>query len=396
MASSNYDHVKPLEDFDWDQYTNNKYNDSVILTEEDRKSGVRILCQEPYAQELYDKMVAWERKQGGISVYDKDFKLGEIYTVNAKSISFDNRAVIVEEVNTLNQITIPFKEFSGDLDNLAKGNDTNFKVIVYKNAGNGEFLGSERKCRAINFSEELLDHYNNETWFEVKIKSLIKGGYLATYKDEVKCFIPGSHAGANVIHDFSSLLGKTINVMVDNYDKSNSLFILSYKKYVKHSLPIKISDLRFNKEYTGRLTTRPYDFGMFIEFENYYTGLLHSSEFKDYESIKSQMKTGDEMTFYIKDVNLKKRQYRIILTLKEESISKNMLNWDNTKEELEGKSFDFEISDDKKSVILQTSKGPIELGLNKLYKDKDLTKYLKVSIIKVDAINRTFNYRLIS
>jgi predicted RNA-binding protein with RPS1 domain len=397
MAFSNYDHVKPLEDFDWSQYTNDKYNTSIVLTEEDKKARVKILCKEPYAQELYDKMVAWEGKSGSEIAYDKDFKVGQLYTVEAKSISFDLRAVVVEEVNTLGQIIVPFKEFSGDLDELAKGNlDAQFRVILYKQTGNGEYLASERKCRAINFAEELLQHQKNNTWFEVKIKSLIKGGYLATYKDEVKCFIPGSHAGANVIHDFSTLLGKTINVMVDNYDKSNSLFILSYKKYVTQSLPIKISDLRFNKKYTGKLTTRPYDFGMFIEFEGYYTGLLHSSEFKDYNKAKNEMKTGDEVSFWIKDVNFKKRQYRIVLTLNENSISKNMIGWDNTKEELEGKLFDFELSENQKAVVIETENGPIELGLNRLYKDKDLSTYSKVSIIKVDSINKTFNYRLIS
>ncbi len=42
------------------------------------------------------------------------------------------------------------------------------------------------------------------------IIKLIKGGYLALYNKEVECFIPGSHAAANVVHNFNDMLGKTL------------------------------------------------------------------------------------------------------------------------------------------------------------------------------------------
>ena len=313
ISTTAYEHVKPLEDFDWDLLANDKYNTSVVLTEEDKKSRVKIMCQEPYAQELYDLMRTHENERGTASIAcEKDFKIGTVYLVEAKTISFDDKAILAEEVNSMVQLTIPFKEFAGNLEELTNGQGLTFKVIVYRSDPHGEYYASERKCRAINYFDELIEYQASNTWFEVKIESLIKGGYLASYKNEIKCFIPGSHAGANVIHDFSLLLGKRINVMVDNYDRSNSLFILSYKKYVKQSLPIRIGELRFNKQYVGKLTTRPYDFGMFIEFEGYYTGLLHSSNFSNYNEIKGKMKTGDEVLFWIKDVTFKKKEYRII------------------------------------------------------------------------------------
>lgn len=397
ITNKAYEHVKPLEDFDWDLLSNNKYNTTVNLTEEDKKARVKIMCQEPYAQELYDLMVEHESGRGtSSSSCEKDFKIGSVYSVEAKTISFDDKVILVEEVNSMVQLIIPFKEYAGDIEELTKGNELNFKVIVYRADPHGEYYASERKCRAINYFDELIEHQNKNNWFEVKIVSLIKGGYIALYKNEVKCFIPGSHAGANVIHDFSTLLGKTINVMIDNYDRSNSLFILSYKKYVKHSLPIKIRELRFNKPYVGTLTTKPYDFGMFVEFEGYYTGLLHSSNFDNYNEVKSRMKTGDEVSFWIKDVTFRKKQYRIILTLDKNSISEEFVKWDNIKEKVEGKAFDFEVSNNNRRVSIEVDGEPISLNLNKLYRDKDLNNYSKVSIFKVDVINKTFNYRLIS
>lgn len=397
ITNKAYEHVKPLEDFDWDLLSNDKYNTTVNLTEEDKKSRVKIMCQEPYAQELYDLMREHENDRGTSSfACEKDFKIGSVYSVVAKTISFDDKAILVEEVNSMVQMIIPFKEYAGDIEELTKGNELNFKVIVYRADRHGEYYASERKCRAINYFDELIDHQSKNNWFEVKIVSLIKGGYIALYKNEVKCFIPGSHAGANVIHDFSTLLGKTINVMIDNYDRSNSLFILSYKKYVKHSLPIKIRELRFNKQYTGTLTTKPYDFGMFVEFEGYYTALLHSSNFDNYNEVKSRMKTGDEVSFWIKDVTFRKKEYRIVLTLDKHSISDEFLKWENIKEKVEGKEFNFEISHDNRRVSIEVDGEPISLNLNKLYRDKDLNTYSKVSIFKVDVINKTFNYRLIS
>ena len=75
---------------------------------------------------------------------------------------------------------------------------------------------------------ELFDSFNQNQWFDVTITKLIKGGYLAVYKKEIECFIPGSHAAANVVHNFNDMLHKTLTVMVDNYDQSNDLFILVF------------------------------------------------------------------------------------------------------------------------------------------------------------------------
>ena len=69
-------------------------------------------------------------------------------------------------------------------------------------------------------------------------------------------------------------LHKEIPVMVENFDSVNNLFIVSYKKYIKETLPQKVSDLSFGQKYTGTLTNNPYDFGVFVEFQNYYTGLF--------------------------------------------------------------------------------------------------------------------------
>ena len=229
-----------------------KYNTDIKITDADAKAGLKVYCKEPYAQELYDAMKAYE-SDTGINLHAcKDLTIGNIYDVVATKISYDDKLIHVTEVHSSVEIIIPFNEFSSSIEELSKGENRYFNVMVTRtDRSGGGFIGSEKQCVSINYKNELTDHFNNRTWFEVNIKKLVKGGYVAMYKDTVECFIPGSHAGANVIRDFSKLLGATLNVMVDNYDKSNDLFILSYKKYIEKSMPLMVSELKFGHKYTG-------------------------------------------------------------------------------------------------------------------------------------------------
>ena len=374
---------------------NNKYNTSLNLTEEDKKSNLKVYCQEPYAQELYDKMKAWEN-ENNVSIHQcKDLEAGVIYEVLAKKISFEDRLIYTEEVNTQVEITIPFKEFSRPTDELTRGENLKFHAMVYKIDRQGGFTGSERKCAAINYKKELVEHQNNKTWFEVHIIKLIKGGYLAKYKDSVECFIPGSHAGANVIRDFNKLLNKKINVMVDNYDQSNDLFILSYKKYIAKSMPEKVTDLKFGYRYTGILTNKPYDFGVFVEFEDYYTGLIHSSEFENYNEIKKTYKSGDEIDFYVKNVTNKGKNYRIVLTLNEGDIDPDKKEWDTLREQTENKKFDYLVNEKNNSISIQVNDMSYEVSLRRKDLERNLNQFPQVRVFKVDPVNKRLRFEFV-
>lgn len=395
MQNNNKNYGQPLEDFDWDSLTNEKYNSKVKLSDQDRRDNTKILCKEPYAQELYDMYKKYEHENSIDLHVSKDLEIGQLYKVQAKSICLNTGVIKAVEENSGVEISIPLKEYGGDIEELKKGNGINFKVILYKANRDCEYVASEKKSRSINYRDELITHLDENTWFDVTIRKLIKGGYIATYKNEIDCFIPGSQAGANVIKDFSILLNKTISVMVDNYDKSNNLFIVSYKKYIKHSLPEKVSDLRFGKIYTGKLTNKPYPFGVFVELENYYTGLVHSSDFENYDEASRSLKAGDDIEVYVKGVTYKKNQYRIVLSLTKESIPKELIEWDNLKEDLEGNKFDFTEHETKRNTILMYYNGEsIELQLGKQYRDLNLSDFSKVLIHNVDPLNKRMNYSL--
>lgn len=384
-----------LEDVDFLFSRKGKYNDSVVLTEEDKKAGVKIYCTEPYAQELYDLMRAYENKEGKPSYVSKDLTIDSIYEVRATSICFDTKIITVEEPFSKINIDIPFKEYSGEIDTLARGENVIFNIMITRYDKNLGYIGSERKCNSINYRKELFKHYEENTWFEVKICKLIKGGYIATYKDTIECFIPGSHAAANVIRDFKDLIGTSMNIMVDNYDQSNDLFILSYKKYIEHSLPQMITELKFGQKYSGRLTNSPYDFGIFVEFDNYFTGLIHSSEFENYDLSRKQYRAGDTIEFYIKNVVKKGPQYRVVLTLKEDDIDSEKRRWSDLREKTENKSFNYEIGSNNSSIKIQIENESFEVTLRRKDLQKNLNLYPRVKVYKVDPINKNLKFEFV-
>lgn len=372
-----------------------KYNTSIKLTTSDQKNKTKVYCKESYAQTAYDLLINFE-KTGRAITNKKDLSEGDVCKVKAKIISYDDKMIFAESLDSGATIGIPFREYSKDIDLLVSDESAHeFLVTVYKVTEYGEFLGSEKKAVSITYRKELFDHLSQNTWFDVKIVKLIKGGYLAIYKKEVECFIPGSHAAANVVHNFNDLLGKTITVMIDNYDQSNDLFILSYKKYVAASMPLLISELQFDQEYVGVLTHSPYDFGIFVELNSYYTGMIHKSEFEDYESIRKKLKTGDSINVYIKDVISKNGQYRIVLTLNKETVNNEKLEWQSLRNKTENQSFRYSVDKNKNAISIDIDGESFEVSLRRKDLEKNLSRFPFVKVFKVDPINKRLRFEFV-
>lgn len=377
-----------------DQFkTKSTYNSNIVLTNEDKKSKVKIYCTEPYAQELYTIMSSHPSYN---NISPKELTQGHVYRVNAKRISYKDETIYAEESASNSHVIIPFREYSGDIEELATGLNSEFYVQLYKSTKYGEHYGSEKKAHSVAYKQELFENLSANQWFDVTITKLIKGGYLALYKDEIECFIPGSHAAANIVHNFNDMLNRTLTVMVDNYDHSNNLFILSYKKYVAESMPTMIGNLEFNREYTGVLTNKPYDFGVFVEIDGYYTGLVHSSEFKDYENVRKTLKTGDILPVFVKDITTKGSQFRIVLTLSQENTNVDKLAWQKLKERTESKTFTYEVNLKKNSISIDIDGEHYEVSMRRKDLEKNLNEFPYVKVSKVDILNKSLKFEFVS
>jgi ribosomal protein S1 len=325
----------------------------------------------------------------------KDLQQNGVYRVQANIISFKDKMIHAEEITSKTPIIIPFREYSKDIETLSNGEERDFLIMVYKSTKFGENYGSERKALSISYKQDLFTNLAENKWFDVTITKLIKGGYLALYNKEIECFIPGSHAAANVVHNFNDMLNKTLTVMVDNYDQANDLFILSYKKYVTHSMPTMIENHDFNKEYAGTLTNKPYDFGVFVEIDGYFTGLVHQTEFDDYETIKRTLKTGDSLNVYVKDITSKGGQIRIVLTLNPESVNTEKLAWQKLKEKTETRRFSYEVNNKKNSISIDIDGENYEVSLKRKDLENNINKFPYVKVSKVDILNKSLKFEFV-
>jgi ribosomal protein S1 len=390
----NYNYVPEIVDYDLlFSQGNSKLNKNIKLTPEDKKAGVKIFCKEPYAQELYNTLYSGMKHPA-----NKDFEIGTICKVTAKRVDFSTKMIETQDAESLSTIYVPFREFTEEPSLLAHSDiSPTFKVVIYKSE-NGDFLGSEKRCAALSYKDDLDEFLKTNKWFYVKVTNLVRGGYLALYKGTVKCFLPGSHAAANVIRDFNEYLNKEIPVMIENYDSANDLFIVSYKKYIKQTLPQRVHELKFGEKYSGILTNKPYDFGMFVEFQNYFTGLLHKSEFENYDEIMKTYKSGDQIDFYVKEITVKKGEPRIILTTEASKVPEEQVVWQGIKDRIEGHTLDYAF--DKSSFTLQVifpdADQTFTTDVSHLKGKTKISDFGQIKVTKVDAIRRQLRYDFLS
>jgi ribosomal protein S1 len=154
--------------------------------------------------------------------------------------------------------------------------------------------------------------------YTAKILSRNGGGFLVNVGG-IEGFLPGSLAAANIVRDFESMLGKEVYVMVEDYLKDAGTFVFSHKKYLSHILPTKIAELSLEEKYTGTVTGTA-KFGIFVEFNEIFTGLIHTSKMTPEmrELFKNEAPApGTEISFWIKEITADKK---IILTDEDPSI----------------------------------------------------------------------------
>ena len=281
----------------------------------------KIYSIEPYAQELYDAYC-------GVETCVKDIYTGqrlqahdlrvmrngdmEILTNVGISLFLDIRKErkYFEAFGIQDYSIEKFKDLSdnGYFRNLF--NTRNESVIVEGNKGN--YRGSLYESHIINVRDEFMKQVKDQTVaYVAKVISKNHGGFFIKVQG-VDAFLPGSLAAANKIVNFETLIGKEINVMVEDYLRSSDTFIFSYKKYLEKVLPSKLEEIKRNSKLTGTITGTS-KYGVFVEFEEIFTGLLHVTEMKPETVDKFNARlyrAGEPITLWVKDI----KDEKLILT----------------------------------------------------------------------------------
>lgn len=217
------------------------------------------------------------------------------------------------------------------------------------------------------------------------IKELTPAGFNVELQHDtiiLPGFMPNTLAGINKLSDPESLVGKTMEVMIESFSKEEGTYIVSRRKYLQSLIPEVIKELKTNTVYTGNVTGTT-DFGVFVEFNECLTGMIHKTNIDPEWADKiKQIQPGYEIQFYIKEVI---KDSKIILT----QILRETL-WDSIKigqmltgKIKENKQFGTLVYlDDETIGLIHNSE------LEKVGKNYNEGQTVKVKVIAIERVNR--------
>ena len=342
-----------LEEFNWDLFENN-YTGGTRLTVNPNIKGVdsktRVFNHEPYAQELFD--LYSERSTKSVR---KDLTKGDCVTV-VEIPYIDKDRMTVELLGGLT-VDIDLNREKRFVQIYGYQTPEEFAHVLANPEIRKNFVSSGFYAYVIESSpslkislwqghikktkDEMMEQISAPSKaYRAKVLNANRGGYFVEVSG-VEAFMPGSLAAPNKIVDFQTLVGKEVIVMVEDFLKEMNSFIVSHKKYIEHVLPQKIAELDLNKLYSGTVTGTS-KYGIFVEFGEIFTGLLHVSKMKDstLDLFRRRMfKPGDPASFYIGEIT---KENRIILT--EESPEEKKKKIDDFVQANKGKSLEASIA----------------------------------------------------
>lgn len=364
-----------------------KENLNVIKKQNDKS---KIYCHEDYAQEMYNIL-------SNVSPRSKEINDGDIFRV----VNFILHGSEIEAVcENLESLFFSFSKEKKYFEMLDLNEDSFYQWVL---SGSHQQFLSERKvyirvenknvrkgslysAHLITIANEFKEQIKNPTSaYIAKIISKNQGGFIVDVQG-IKAFLPGSLAAANKIIDFESFVGKQIYVMIEDYLQPSGVFIVSYKKYLESILPSKLAELEMNQLMTGVIIGTS-DFGIFIEFDEIFTGLLHITEMNQ-ETLDNfnnkKFKNGESIEVWLKDI----KDNKLILTQIDPNIRQNELK--QLKEIIEGKIQDATIISIKShGALMEIEKGVIGLlpvkEMKKTEKRLNIGETFPVFIKKVDS-----------
>jgi len=313
------------DEFNWEMYDdgykgNNKLSPNLKIIGPDHKKE-KVFSREPYAQKLYNAYDGHKSK-----VIKKDLVKGDVVAIsdifNVKEDTIDielegglSMTIDLKREKKFVQIFgfDAVEEFTSKMSREYIQRLLEENLMAYVIESSPSVKVSLWQGYLMGIRQEFMDQIENPSKaYTCKILEANKGGFFVEVQG-LEAFMPGSLAAPNKINDFQSYVGKEIIVMVEDFLKDMNSFIVSHKKYISHVLPQKLSEIDMMKKYSGTVTGCS-KYGIFIEFGEFFTGLLHTSKMdeltlKDFRARKYN--PGDEIEFYVGEIT---KDNRVILT----------------------------------------------------------------------------------
>jgi len=275
----------------------------------------KVFCRESYAQELYDKYNKHEEDTNTISKIEQGRQYsGVIYSSKDSVATVDIGYRQLVFINLQKEDSV-FRELGKtigtEVDVTITSDPFDDSVSLYGSLTEG--------ARKKTFTEMQTAIKTQDTaWSGNVTRMMEEAGYIVRVNG-IDCFMPGSLAGINKLHDFTSILDKDLYVVPVSFSKEKGTIVVSHRSYLKTLIPESIERLKENltQEITGTVTGSA-KYGVFCEFNQCLTGMIHVNDLEPDVLTRHKNReiiAGEEITFRIKDIISNEK---ITLTQKEE------------------------------------------------------------------------------
>lgn len=302
-------------EFDWEGYestcvTRFKKGNPNIKTQKNEK----VYSHEPYAQEMYDALTSHVTINNLIDTIE----VGQI--LEGKVFAIDQYWATVD-VSYRQLVYIKINKEAAQYQDIRVGEEVSVLITeVQSDEGVGHIQGSITAGMMQKVFTELRDGIDSKdtAWMGTVVEMISNGGYVVNVQG-IDCFMPGSLAGINKLHDFTSIVGEDLYVVPVSFSNERGTIVVSHRKYLQALIPDAIEELRNNisDTITGTVTGTA-KYGVFCEFNTCLTGMIHVNDL-DQETSKAHreqsIKPGDTISFKIKDIISNKK---ITLTQKDD------------------------------------------------------------------------------
>ena len=201
-------------------------------------------------------------------------------------------------------------------------------MVLSGDDGDGNVLLSKKRADKEKTIENIERSFEENKLISVKVKEVIKGG-LSCDANGVKVFMPASQCSIRRIENFNTLLGKSLDVKVIEFEKRNNKIVVS-RRVVEETLAKEEKERIWNSIKSGEkrqgVVTKLVKFGAFVDIGGV-NGLIHLNDMSWSRVNKPEdvVSVGDNVEVFVQEVD--KSKGRISLSLKD--ILQNP--WDNIK-----------------------------------------------------------------
>lgn len=244
-----------------------------------------------------------------------ELKVGD--TVTGTVVKVEDKQVLVD-IGYKTEGIVPISELSSLHVELPSDvvNEGDTITLQVKKITDDEVVLSKKMVDAEQAWDVLEEKYNNREVFETVVKEVVKGGLVVDVG--LRGFIPASLVETYFVEDFSDYKGKTLEVIIEELDRSQNRVILSHRAVVEQEAVEKKKDLLQSLQ-EGQViegtVQRLTNFGAFVDIGGI-DGLVHISQLAHHHVEKASDVVSEGDTIKVEVLSVDRDNERISLSHK--------------------------------------------------------------------------------